>query len=90
MENKTWYCATSWSDRIKSKVVVRESESSIWFENGNRALKTTSIEKWFQTFEEAKNHKIALAKAEILKYERYIEEAKKKIQRIESIEQATI
>lgn len=47
---------------IDEKVITRETDKSVWDDHGNRELKVTSFHEYFDTWEEAHERLLDIAK----------------------------
>jgi hypothetical protein len=66
-----------WNTKILKKEVVRESESCVWFENGRYERKETTNQRYFDSFEEAKAHAIALVGKQVTNYRNLMKDQQK-------------
>ena len=74
----------SWRAPIEKIEVERESKDSIWI-NGRRNAKRAGYENHFKTFEEAKNWLIQVAEDEKNKFERDLDQAIERLNKLESL-----
>lgn len=85
MTEKTWYCAIFWSNGIKKDIVVRESESCIWFLSGRREFKKGTTHEWVQSFDDAKNLLADNVKSGIQNHENQILRLRERLEKINSL-----
>lgn len=81
------YMTGGWGKTIEAKEVERETEHSVWV-NGNRNAKWTSWHKYHNTWEEAKDYLLDMAKRRVKSYEDQLASAKESLSKIEKLEKA--
>ena len=75
----------SWGIEIEKIKIIKESEKSVWTEYGRRELKWSEWRKYFDTFEEAKNHLIKKYKRKIESDEMSLMENKSYLEKIKQL-----
>lgn len=80
------YMTGGWDKEIETKEVERETEKCVWI-GGNRHLKWTSWHKYHDTWEDAKDYLLCVAKRKVESHEGQLVSAKESLSKIEKLEE---